>query len=58
MVECPYDQIDEADRASPVSLQRCVSVSVLELASAGSATNGATLSSPFTASPTEGFNKS
>ena len=37
-----YNQIDEVDSVSTMSLKRCVSVSVVQLAFGGSATNVAT----------------
>ena len=44
-VECPYNQIDEIDMVSPLSLKICVSVSVLVLVLGGSANNGMNQSS-------------
>ena len=41
VVVCLYDQVDEVDMGSPMSLKRCVSVSVVELHRGGSAANGA-----------------
>ena len=41
VVVCIYNQIEKVDRVSPLSLKGWVSVSVVELALCGSATNGA-----------------
>ena len=45
VVVCLYDPIEEAYSVSLMSLKRCVSVVVVELASSGSATNRSTPSS-------------
>ena len=45
VMECLLDQIDEVHMVSSMSNKSCVSVSVVELALGGSATNRATQSS-------------
>ena len=45
VVVCLYRQIYKVNRASPMSIKRCVSVSVVELPLSGSTSNGVTLSS-------------
>ena len=51
LVESLYNHINKVDPASPMSLYRSVSLTVVELAVGGSATNSATPSSCFVIQP-------
>ena len=41
---CPYNQVEKVDKVSPMSLMRCESISVVELALGGSSTKKSNLS--------------